>query len=290
MRLQLGTAQLRASYGKVTIGEKSIEHSINLLQSAIDNQIYHFDTAYDYKNAEKTIGIFQSKTKNDIKISSKLPFNLEEICSGKHPESVIIGIVFKILRRLKTKKIYCLLLHNQQNLNNKNIVNALLNLKTKGYVQKVGASVYDLEYAKIALEYNLDVLQLPLNIFNRTFLKFIEEHGNKIEISVRSIFLQGLFLIESDSKKELSKEIQTELNKFDYLSKRTNTPKLELAICFIKSIKNIESVVFGAETTAQLNSINDAFKLNCSEKSLDIMFKEFNDVQKEVFDPRQWKN
>ena len=62
----------------------------------------------------------------------------------------------------------------------------------------VGFSIYDQkEYIKIIKFFNPDILQVPANIFDRTFLskKFLNEVNKKnIKLHVRSIFLQGIIL------------------------------------------------------------------------------------------------
>ena len=47
----------------------------------------------------------------------------------------------------------------------------LIKLKELGYVKKIGVSIYDLKkLKKIISLYNIDMVQIPINIFDRRFL------------------------------------------------------------------------------------------------------------------------
>ena len=71
-------------------------------------------------------------------------------------------------------------------------------LKKKKIIRKIGVSVYNTnELDKILDKYKIDMVQLPLNLFNRTFLykNYLKKLKKKnIEIHLRSIFLQGILL------------------------------------------------------------------------------------------------
>ena len=77
-------------------------------------------------------------------------------------------------------------------------------LQSKGFLEKIGASIYSNNEIKYLLKnYKMSIIQLPSNIFDRRLKNLGWEKilkKNKIEIHVRSIFLQGLFL----NKKKLN--------------------------------------------------------------------------------------
>ena len=78
-----------------------------------------------------------------------------------------------------------------------------------GTVKKIGFSSYEPEIAeKILKEINLDIVQVPLNILNQSFLQknILKVFRNKkIEIHARSILDQGI-LAENDNALNLDIE------------------------------------------------------------------------------------
>ena len=117
---------------------------------------------------------------------------------------------FQNLRYLKKQKIEYLIVHNPSLLKKnkgKIFFNNLKKLKKRGLVQKIGVSVYDPnEFSKIIKNYTIDVVQLPLSIFDQRFCssRIIKQiNAKKIEVHARSIFLQGLLI---SNKKNLKKK------------------------------------------------------------------------------------
>ena len=80
-----------------------------------------------------------------------------------------------------------------------------LNWTKKTFYKKIGVSVYSVDYLKkiILSGIKINVVQIPINIFNQTFdnklLSDIKKRN--IEIHARSIFLQGLTLKNSKNIK-----------------------------------------------------------------------------------------
>ena len=84
------------------------------------------------------------------------------------------------------------------------IYNSLLNLKTKKLVKKIGLSANNMDdILPIINKYHFDVVQIPLNVFDRRaidsgIIKYLK--NKNIEVHVRSIFLQGLLLMKKKRK------------------------------------------------------------------------------------------
>ena len=84
--------------------------------------------------------------------------------------------------------------------NGKKIIKILNYYKRKKFFKKLGVSIYDTGIMKKLLTDNffmLDVIQIPYNIIDRRFEKYFKMLNKlKIDINVRSIFLQGLLFNE----------------------------------------------------------------------------------------------
>ena len=131
------------------------------------NNISYIDTAINYKNSDKYLNIINKKK---FKIITKIPY------LDIKKDNIILTVdnhISKILRSLKVEKFYALLLHSPGQLNLK-IVNFFTiiykKLKKKGIFNKLGISVYTKnQTVKIIKKYNIDILQFPYNLVNRSF-------------------------------------------------------------------------------------------------------------------------
>ena len=189
---------------------------------------------------------------------------------------------FKSLSSLGLKKIEGIYLHHQEDLLRKKsseIYKTLIKLKKFGYVKKVGVSIYDLKkLKKIISLYNIDMVQVPINIFDRRFLdkqliNLITK--KKIELNARSIFLQGILL---KSRKNLNKKFldldnKTFKNWYSWIAEK-NISQLDACISFIKSIKTVSNIIIGINNLEQLKMIFKSLKkIKISKK---YFFKKIN--------------
>ena len=171
-RLALGTVQFGHKYGfKNTVinKQKEINKILNLLNK---KKIKMIDTASDYSKSEKRIGKYSKK--NSFKIISKIPKIKSKIITNK--DILILEKKFQTsLKNLNRKKIYGLLVHSFEDIlkqGSEYLIDFLRNLKKKGYVKKIGISVYNPnEFYKAIKIFDLDIVQFPLNILDQRFLR-----------------------------------------------------------------------------------------------------------------------
>ena len=192
MKLSIGTAQFGFNYG--ICNKKGIVH-INEVKKIIKfcklNKINSIDTAQGYGKSQKILGSLSLK---NFQITTKISkFN-------KKIENNINLEVDKILKELKTKKIYALLVHDVSQLKGifgSTLFNTLLKLKEKK-INKLGVSVYTRKELEFVIKnYKIDIVNLPISVANQEFCKkgyLSKIKRNKIEIHARSVFLQGLLL------------------------------------------------------------------------------------------------
>ena len=109
--------------------------------------------------------------------------------------------------------------------------------------------------------YNIDLIQIPLNLFDRRFEKqgYLEKFKKKhIEIHTRSIFLQGL-LLENKVPKNF-KPWTRNFKQIDEWTSLNNISKLQACIQYILGIAEVDKVIIGVNNLRQLKQIVKNFK------------------------------
>ena len=166
------------------------------------------------------------------------------------------------------------------------IFNTLLNLKSKGYFNKIGISIYDFKTLELVIKkFTIDFVQLPYNVLdqrlaNKKIIKIIKK--NKVEIHARSIFLQGLLTTNKiNLPKNLSK-LQTVLNKWRNWLKEKNVNPVHACLDFAINNKNIDKLVVGFNSK---NNFEDILKF----KKTKLNFNSFKlNINQKLLDPRKW--
>tara|TARA_B100001540_G_C15738392_1_gene611010 strand:+ start:379 stop:1230 length:852 start_codon:yes stop_codon:yes gene_type:complete len=280
MKIILGTAQFGLNYGvKNNFKKLSKSNIYRILDTAYKSGIFYLDTAESYGNVHQ---ILSSYNLSRFKIITKINY------TKNISESTIENSIYKIINSLKIKKLYSVLLHQPKKykLNElKKIYLILLNLKKKKIINKIGFSIYKPEeYYSYKKYFSPDIVQGPLNIFNRNvitsnLLNDLKE--SKIEFHARSIFLQGLLLMTNRSRyfnkwDKYFKYFQDEL-------KKTKLKDYEYAINFVKQEKLVSSIVFGVDNSSHVIKFNNALKLKNIQISPKLSIKDEN-----IINPSNW--
>tara|TARA_B110000027_G_C16100145_1_gene292654 strand:+ start:1003 stop:1857 length:855 start_codon:yes stop_codon:yes gene_type:complete len=273
MKLSIGTAQFGFKYGICNkdgiIKNQEVKKIIEFCRY---KKISSIDTAQGYGKSHKVLG---SLNLDKFQITTKIS-NIKKK-TIKDLENYITLEIDKILKELNTKKVYALLIHDVSQLKGKfgeNFYNVLQNLKKSKKFIKLGVSVYtkkELEF--IIKKYNIDIVNLPISVANQEFCEknyLLKLKKKKIEIHVRSIFLQGLLLSNYRYLPKRFKNNKFFLEWFKWL-KMHNYDSLDASLGFIKNIKYINKIVIGVDNHYQLKTIVKAYK-----KSIKFNFKKFS--------------
>ena len=290
----IGTAQFGMDYGITNKkGKIKLKEIKSIFKYATKNEIKFLDTAQQYGNAEKNIGL-NLPDDNNFQIITKTCLNEEKIWS-KNSITSLNSQLHQSLERLKVDKLNSILFHRSSDLimeGNGYLFQWIDNIITQGLVGRVGVSIYEpFELDKIPFEI-IKIVQLPLSIYDQRMIKSgtINRLINKgVAIHARSIFLQGVLLEKLKLPSFLSNDFRNHHNRFVEFCKKQNISLLDGAVGFISGIKELEATVFGISCKKDLVEIHDSF---IKSKSFSIQLKKelcrFDWQNPKDLDPRQW--
>ena len=247
MKLCLGTAQFGLDYGiNNPDGKISSKKIPELLNYAHDNGITILDTASAYGESESVLGKSIPNIGKTFKIITKFPADTDF-----RP----LEYINNSLNKLKTETLYGYLFHNYSIFQeNPEFIEDFIIIKQNGKCKNIGFSLYYPSEAEYILKNNIpcDIVQIPYNIFDQRFFYLFEEfQKRRIEIFIRSVFLQGLFFIEPDKLNVYFDSIKEPLKELNQLAKKHSINIAALCLSFINASLNDGHVVIG------INSLNN---------------------------------
>ena len=244
------------------------------------------DTASSYGNCEKILGKIGV---SDFSIISKIMLKNTGI---QDPNDWLIQNIKNTLDNLKVKKLYALLIHNPLFLKKdkkRNFFNSLKRLKDIGLVKKIGFSLYSPEDLDQLFEkYKIDIVQLPINIIDRRFVKSAwlrRLKKNNVEIHARSVFLQGLLLSKSLETIKYFKKWQKLWNGYYDWMKSNNLRSLNTCLDYVNSVPELTKIVVGLDSYSQLQQI---LNYKFTSKLIFPEHLQSNDIN--LVNPSKWEN
>lgn len=293
MKYCLGTVQFGLNYGIQNNGKPTEQQVCELLKKAILNDITTFDTAVAYGDSEKILGKFlKTNYSNELKVISKI--SSEVLDSVNNTESVkeLNRHIEASLSRLQINELYGMLYHDSKVVNCPDRIKALLKTKSNNKVKKVGVSIYTPDEALKALEYDIDIIQVPYNLFDNrlgkvNFFKKAKEKG--LEIYARSSLLQGLALMD-ESKLPMNMLFAKEyIEKFGNLCLKYNIDRLSTAVNYVAANEYVDYIVFGVDNMEQLLQYISIRNNDLPRGLIEDIKKEFDDVPEKLVNPALWK-
>ena len=282
-RIIIGTASLGLKYGlKKT--KQNFRDSVSYLKKVHNLGIREIDTSPAYGISGKII----SGTKKKFKIYTKLTKKLLKI-SDRKIENSIKNFVINSLKKLNIKEFEGILIQNESVMLTKKgskIFNILKKLKKKKLIKNIGISSYNLKtLRKILKKYKVDFVQVPFNIFDQRLietknLNFLNK--NKIDIHVRSIFLQGLLLLHNNEIPLKFRKYKNFFYSWNTWLNNNNYSILEACYNFVNKQKSIKKIVIGS---ANYNEFKNLYY--CKKKKIRFPFK-FKKVPENLYNPIKW--
>lgn len=259
-RIALGTVQFGMKYGISNQSGIVQSDELRSIFGIVDKiGIDTLDTAINYQDSEKNIGLIGVK---NFKIITKIPSVPNQIDDVDEWFSSQLELS---LHRLQVSSVYGLLLHSPDDLlgvNGPAIYKALRSLKDSGKVLKIGISVNIFDNLSQILDlYKFDLIQSPFNLIDRRLIKtgFLNRLKNEnYEVHTRSVFLQGLLLMNNLNRPAKFSKWNPLWNEFLKWSSFNSVSPLQSAIQFPLSFSEIDRVVIGIENSHQLIEIFNA--------------------------------
>jgi hypothetical protein len=256
-RLALGTVQFGLPYGVAnTSGQVRLDEVAAILQQAWAAGVDTLDTAIAYGESEQRLGEIGVENWRVISKLPAVPADRTDVGDWVQ-ESVKCS-----LQRLNINCLYGLLLHRSQQLlesRGNDLYLALMDLKDQGLVRKIGVSIYDPEELdSLWPHFQLDLVQAPFNILDRrveTSGWLTRMHKASTEVHVRSVFLQGLLLMEVERRPEKFKRWQPLWDQWNLWLKDQALTPVQACLGFVMSREEINRVVVGVDNRKQLQEI-----------------------------------
>ncbi len=280
-KIILGTVQFGQDYGVSNTGGKTkYEETQKIIEFAKINNINTLDTANEYGNAEELLGEIGLEKFNVI---SKFKFQKKESIEKKF---------FETIYKLDIKHLYAYLAHDAYEvLNEPDIWGVLKDLKDKNKIKKIGFSLNSQKEFQDILSFGIrpDIIQIPFNLLDNRFKKIAKYCSkNNIEVHSRSVFLQGLFFINTNELPKKLKKMKKYLNELNLICKKNGFTMNELALNYVLSKKYIDKVLIGVENLTQLNENIDQLNKDINQnifESIENIYIE----DKHLLNPSNWK-
>jgi aryl-alcohol dehydrogenase-like predicted oxidoreductase len=281
VNLVLGTAQLGLDYGVTNShGRPSDSEAASILELAKRSNFATIDTAAAYGDAESRLGKSGFSRKFDI-------------ISKFHS---IPGKAFLIephLKSLKLQTISGMLFHNASQIASETglrNLNELRALRDEGLVSKIGFSAYQIDEIESALEHfsDPDIIQIPSHALD---LRALDSHilnemaSKRVEIHVRSVFMQGLLLAQPSSILEGRYSFLFDaLQEVQEKAEQTQQSVMQFLFNQVRNHPNVSSIVIGASNSHELGQIVSAWNSPVVESE-----RIQHNLDYEDLDPRNWK-
>jgi|TARA_B110000495_G_C23015999_1_gene601801 aryl-alcohol dehydrogenase-like predicted oxidoreductase len=283
-KLAIGSAQFGLNYG--ISNKKGIvqqEEIVSILKVCKETGINSIDTAKGYGHSEEALGMaIQSLKYSQWNIITKI----------HRFDSNISNQIKKSASRL-TIPINTVLAHSFELFMDKSFQNQLNKNKLNGQIQKFGVSLYTKKEILSVLESKIlpDIIQLPLNILDSKLYKdgiIRKIYNKKIEIHVRSVFLQGLFYLSAKDIKNRFPDAYSTIYRLKKIASKAKVSIAELSLLWVLSLDEIKKIIIGVENSDQLKMHIESFKKSISQD----LFKEALRISynnKYVLNPSLWK-
>ena len=277
-KIIIGTANFDCPYGirKKKISKKKV---IDLCKFAYKKKIKYLDTSTEYFDSNKIVRNLNKKIIINTKILPNKKWTNMNYCLKQFE---------KIKDEIGNKKLNTIYLHDEKIIFKryfKKIYYNLIYLRKKKHFNKLGISIYDFKTIDFFLKkFHFDTIQCPFNIFDQRLITkryYQILKSKKIEIHVRSIFLQGLLLNKKTFELNNLMKLKKKINFLHKFGKLNNMKVIDLCMTFVTKYK-INKFIIGFDNLKNLKDVLN-FK-----KIYKIDFKKFSIEDEKLIDPRYW--
>lgn len=255
--IALGTVQFGLPYGIAnTQGQPSLTEVAEILAIAQAAGIDTLDTAIAYGSSEERLGNIGV---NGWRVISKLPSIPDEITDVK---AWVTESVEGSLKRLNIHALHALLLHHPDDLlgpKGNDLFKTLHALKLQGLIERIGISIYDpSQFPSFLSLFKLDLIQAPFNVLDQRLLRtgwLSQLYQQGIEVHTRSVFLQGLLLMNRVERPQKFSRWKTLWTVWETWLRENQLTPLQACLSFALAQQEVNQVLVGVDTVQQLQEI-----------------------------------
>jgi len=285
-RLALGTVQFGLKYGVANqSGQVSAADIGAILKQARVSGLDTLDTAIGYGESETRLGEAGVQGWRVITKLPPLPADVADVAEWVRSQ------VARSLQRLQVDGLDGLLLHRPADLlgpSGPQYIAALESLRESGQVRSLGYSIYDPdELERLWPLWPAGLIQAPCNVLDRRLARsgWLERlRAAGVRVHVRSLFLQGLLLMESTRRPQWFAPWRPLLDRWLQWCSQEGVTPLAAALSFGLALPGVERVVVGIDSLQHLTQIVAA-----STVAVPAMPAELGSDELDLIEPSRWR-
>jgi len=283
VELALGTVQWGMAYGIAGRGSVVPEKEVRaILELAWRRGVRTLDTAAAYGDIEAHLGRLTQGM--PFHVVSKIPAIPAEL-SNLEAAVWALTQARRSHRRLGSA-LRGLMCHRAEDLSGPRGAMVWRELAAWGDAEgvRVGASVYDPQTAvELVRERGIAMTQLPGNAFDQRVARAMPEAVAGLEVHLRSVFLQGLLLMDVESAAARLPAASAAVRHWQqWCTDHAKTP-LVAALSLAKGFAAVSTVVVGVDSEAQFADVADAWQASEPMQAGALACAAYN-----IIDPRLW--
>jgi aryl-alcohol dehydrogenase-like predicted oxidoreductase len=284
-RISLGSAQFGLDYGVSNkAGQTPAAEVRRVLDLAWDAGVRQVDTAPIYGDSEGVLGR-SWPVGSTFKVTTKIP----ALALSGARRDVAAGVEAS-LEALRVPKLHGLIAHDASDLLGEQgaaLFSEMVELRDRGLVDRVGASVYDpADAIELATQHEVDLVQLPLSILDQRALRgdvLPKLKAGGVEVHVRSVFLQGALFMEPRELGAVSASLASSVAELHHDLAQRGLSILEASLGFVLGIDEVDAAIVGVTRAGQLEEVLGAA---APLSAVDFTAHASSDVA--ALDPRMW--
>lgn len=291
MELGLGAVQFGLDYGVSNQAGQTPEPEVRrILDLAAGSGVRVLDTAAAYGESEAVLGRCLPREAGFRVVTKTAPLR-EARGTALAPGLVREGFA-RSLERLGLPAVDGLLAHHAADLlgpGGEAVWAVLEDFRARGLATKIGLSVYEGAQIDAALaRFDIDLVQVPVNVLDQRLIsggQLGRLHERGVEVHVRSVFLQGLLLLDPAATPAYFAPVRPRLAAWRAALEARGLTPARGALAFARSL-DADVVLVGVEDAAQL-AANIADFAAARAEGLDFADFALNDEK--YVNPGNWK-
>jgi glutamate-1-semialdehyde 2,1-aminomutase/spore coat polysaccharide biosynthesis protein SpsF len=296
MELGLGTVQFGLDYGIGNErGKTPFSEVAQILEAAAAAGVQWLDTGAMYGEAEEVLGRALCGRQSAFRIVTKTPhFSSSSLTEGDADR--LESSLLSSLRKLQQPFVDALLIHNPADLGKPGVEclwRRMRALKDRGLTRKVGASIYEpAQLRNMPRKTRLDMVQIPLNFLDQNFLRSgelqrLRDAGTRIH--ARSIYLQGLLLLEPDELPAQFDSIRDRLRVIHDTLSQAGVTLLEAPIVWAEHLGLVDVLFVGVTSPEEWRAVLSAAATRREKaRAWGLATEDWHCSERDITNPSLW--